>query len=63
MFSVNNVNLLKESIEMPSEIREGAVCLAPGAAFTAGSSKASPLSPQGHDFESRGRQQVLAFHQ
>lgn len=45
MFLVNNVDLLKESVEMPSEIREGAACLAPGAFFMAGSSKASPSEP------------------
>lgn len=61
MFSVNNVDLLKESIEMPSEIREWAVCLAPGAFFMASSAKASPSSPQRHGSERRGRQQVPAF--
>lgn len=37
MFSVNNMDLLKESIEMPSEIRERAACLALGAFFMASS--------------------------
>lgn len=37
MFSVNNMDLLKESIEMPSEIREQAACLALGAFFMASS--------------------------
>lgn len=47
MFSVNNVDLLKESIEMPSEIREGADLPGPGSLLYGQQRQSVSMEPTG----------------